>query len=155
MDSYMTAEQMLLKEKEELLQRMRGQVMPNQQRGQTPLYGIRSSILAQIREEIGSMSPEEQEGLFKLQEIQDVNNSYNAGLNQFILNKFTDEYASSEQGQMYASEMLALIRKSKPTVKQMVEEEKAEVEDFKNYKNNYSNMTYEEYKKMKQGKENK
>lgn len=101
------------------------------------------------------MSPEEQEGLFKLQEIQDVNNSYNAGLNQFILNKFTDEYASSEQGQMYASEMLTLIRKSKPTVKQMVEEEKAEVEDFKNYKNNYSNMTYEEYKKMKQGKENK
>jgi hypothetical protein len=53
---------------------------------------------------------------------------------------------------MYASEMLTLIRKSKPTVKQMVEEEKAEVEDFKNYKNNYSNMTYEEYKKMKQGK---
>lgn len=81
---------------------------------------ITQPILEEINREVASLSNDEQLLLAQTDEYKKAKDSYETGFLMFLGNKFGSEYVLTNEGKVYASQLLDVIRNSKQKIKQQL-----------------------------------
>lgn len=84
-------------------------------------YMMTQPVLDEINREVASLSKDEQLLLSQTAEYKKAKDAYEAGFLMFLGNKFGAEYVLTNEGKMYAGQLLDTIRNSKQKIKQQLQ----------------------------------